>query len=143
NTALKQAGVELYTVRPQAKKSANDLTITATGVHVVFIQPVNQSGVPSQTAEHIVGEVFADSLAAPPSPVPTLNLAGTGSVLGGIGTSGSSGAFGGGTSSTGYYSSSGTGAGATGGTQASPSTFTTLLSKPAWLLAAYLVWQAL
>ena len=65
NAALKTAGVQMYTVDPQTTKSANELTITATGVHVVFAQPVDQSGVPSQTVEHIVGEVFADSLAAP------------------------------------------------------------------------------
>jgi len=32
---------------------------------VVFTQPVNQSGVPSQYVEHILGEVFVDSLATP------------------------------------------------------------------------------
>jgi hypothetical protein len=40
-------------------------TVTATGVHVVFTQPVNQSGVPAQYVEHILGEVFVDSLATP------------------------------------------------------------------------------
>jgi hypothetical protein len=139
NSALKSAGVQLYTVRPQTKKSANELTITATGVHVMFTQVVNQSGVPSQTADHIVGEVFADSLAAPAPPVPKLSFGGTGSLPGvtGGGTTGVSGG-----TSFGSGSSSASGAGSpTGGS--SPSAFTTLLSKPAWLLAAYLIWQAL
>jgi hypothetical protein len=37
----------------------------SSGVHVVFTQPVNQAGVPAQFAEHILGEVFLDSLAQP------------------------------------------------------------------------------
>ena len=43
-------------------------TVTATGVHVVFTQPVNQPGVPAQYVEHILGEVFVDSLATPATP---------------------------------------------------------------------------
>jgi mucin-2 len=47
-------------------------TVRATGVHVVFTQPVQQSGVPAQNVEHIFGEVFVDSLAEPAPPVPPL-----------------------------------------------------------------------
>jgi hypothetical protein len=50
-------------------------------VHVLFTQPVNQSGVPSQNVEHILGEVYVDSLAVPASEfqAPTFDLCGTGS----------------------------------------------------------------
>jgi hypothetical protein len=142
NSALKSAGVQLYTVRPQTKKSANELSITATGVHVAFVQVVNQSGVPSQTVDHIVGEVFADSLAAPAAPLPNLSL-------GGIGTGSLTGLTGGGTTgvsggtSFGSGSSSSSSPGSTSTTAGTPSSFSTLLNKPAWLLAAYLVWQTL
>ena len=142
NSALKSAGVQLYTVRPQTKKSANELTITATGVHVAFKQPVDQAGVPSQTVDHIVGEVFADSLAAPAGPIPNLSLGGlTGSATGFTGgdTTGGSGgtSFGSGSSSS---SSGGPGSSTSGSL---PAAFTALQNKPGWLLAAYLVWQAL
>jgi hypothetical protein len=43
-------------------------------VHVVFTQPVSQSGVPAQYAEHILGEVSLDSLAVPAGPLPKLDL---------------------------------------------------------------------
>ncbi|HEY2353568.1 MAG TPA: hypothetical protein VGH79_01545 [Gaiellaceae bacterium] len=142
NGALKSAGVQLYTVQPQTKKSANELTITATGVHVAIAQVVNQAGVPSQTVDHIVGEVFADSLAAPAGPVPSLGLGGTGG-LPGLAGGGTTGVPGGGSSfgSSGSGSSSGASGAAGGGSL--PSAFTTLLDKPTWLLAAFLVWQAL
>jgi hypothetical protein len=143
NGALKSAGVQLYTVQPQVKKSMNELTIDATGVHVVFAQPVQQAGVPSQTSEHIVGEVFADSLAAPATPLPKLSLGGGTSVPGGVGGGSTTGVSGGTSFGTGS-SSSGSGSSTTGApTGSSPSAFTTLLNKPAWLLAAYLVWQTL
>lgn len=146
NAALKNAGVELYTVVPQVKKSANELTITATGVHVAFAQPVDQSGVPSQTVDHIVGFVFIDSLAAPAAPLPNLSLnssssfpaAGNGSSTGVSG----SGSVGGTSSSFGSSSSAGTGSSSMGGP--SPASFLTeALGKPWWLLVAYLVWQAI
>jgi len=141
NAALKSAGIQLYTVRPQTKKSANELTITATGVHVAFTQVVNQAGVPSQTVDHIVGEVFADSLAAPAGPIPNLSLGLPGSLSGP--TTGYTGGGSGGTSfGSGSNSSSSLGHGSSS-SGSSPSAFTTLLNKPAWLLAAYLVWQAL
>ena len=139
NAALKQAGVEIYTVTPKIKKGANELTITATGVHVVFTQPVNQSGVPSQTVEHIVGEVSADSLAAPAPPVPKLSLGGTGSTSGVVG-SGTSGLSSGGSS---IGSSSAPASSLTSGSSSPSSFITSALSKPWWLLAAYLVWQVL
>ena len=48
--------------------------VRATGVHVVFTQPVEQSGVPAQYVHHILGEVFVDSLATPAGPVTSPNL---------------------------------------------------------------------
>jgi uncharacterized membrane protein YgcG len=146
NTALKNAGVEIYTVSPEVKKSTNELAITATGVHVAFVQPVNQSGVPSQTVDHIIGDVFIDSLAAPAPPLPKLPLGNSGSGSSpSVGNGGSTGGSGGGTSSFGSgsgSSSTGTGSSSTGAP--SPASFLTeMLSKPWWLLAAYLVWQAI
>lgn len=45
------------------------MTITATGLHVVFTQPAGApAGVPAQNSEHILGEVFLDSLAVPGVP---------------------------------------------------------------------------
>ena len=139
NSALKSAGVQLYTVRPQTKKSANELTITATGVHVAFTQVVNQAGVPAQTVDHIVGEVFADSLAAPAPPLPSLSFGAAGLPTGLTG--GTAGVPGGTSFGTGSSSAGSDVTGTPGGS--APSAFTTLLGKPAWLLAAYLVWQAL
>jgi len=140
NAALKQAGVEIHTVTPKITKSRNELAITATGVHVVFVQPVNQSGVPSQTVDHIVGEVYADSLASPAPPLPKLSLGGTSSppsVTGG-GTTGGSGG-----TSFGSSASSSSSATPAAAAAAPPSFITTALSKPAWLLVAYLVWQGI
>jgi hypothetical protein len=54
--------------------SANEETVKATGLHVVFIQPVEQAGVPTQYVEHILGEVSLDSLAVPAGALPDLNL---------------------------------------------------------------------
>jgi hypothetical protein len=140
NAALKSAGFELYTVDPQEKKSANELAITATGVHAVYTQQVSPSGVPSQSVEHIIGEVFADSLAAPGTPLPKLSLGGGGggpsfNTGGGGSTGGSTG------NSTGSSSSS---SGSSSSTSGSPSSFLTALAKqPLWLLIAYLTWQSI
>ena len=49
--------------------NAGEETVTATGVHIVFNQPVSPSGVPAQYVEHILGEVFVDSLATPATPL--------------------------------------------------------------------------
>jgi hypothetical protein len=143
NGALKQAGVELYTVVPEVKKSANELQVTATGVHVKFTQPAGApSGVPSQYAEHILGEVLADSLAAPAGPIPKLNLGGAGSLFG-SGTTGS-GSVGG--STTGTYSTTGStpaSSSTTGASQSLPAAFIGLLSKRTWFLLSYFLWQSL
>jgi hypothetical protein len=148
NSALKQAGVQIFTVSPEIQKTANEVTITATGVHVAFTQPVAPSGVPAQFVEHIFGEVFVDSLAVPGTPLPKLSGLG----LSSSGTGGSSGFSGGGSAgvpssgSSGYSSSQpGTSSAPTSGTasQTGSSFFTSLASKPLWLLLTYFLWQAL
>jgi hypothetical protein len=152
NTALKQAGVELYTVVPEVKQSTNEVAITATGVHVKFTQPAGASGVPAQYAEHIFGEVFVDSLATPGVPFASVKIpsttSGGSSIAGGTGTAGTAGGLG---SSAGFPSSTSStasssvpGSGSTGSTTQSAGTvLTSFASKPLWLLIAYLVWQAL
>lgn len=145
NGALQQAGVQIYTVQPQVTKATNTETVDATGVHVAFAQPVDPSGVPAQTVDHILGEVYISSLATPAGPAPTLNLSGgTSSLAGGtsFGSTGSSTGFSGGGGGTGSSYSS-TGAGTSGASTAPASVLTSALSKPMWLLVAYLVWQTL
>jgi hypothetical protein len=148
NTALKKAGIQLHTVEPELTKQPNEQTITATGVHVGFVQPVDAPGVPSQYVDHILGEVFMDSLATPAGPAPKLDLSGGagGSGFGGTaGGSGSTGFSSGGgspySSSSGLSSSQPAASGTTG--QTASSLLGSLAHKPTWLLAAYLVWQAL
>ena len=103
NGALKKAGIQLHTVSPETTKTPNEQTITATGVHVAFAQPVDAPGVPAQFVEHILGEVFVDSLAAPAGPAPSLDLGGGGSA----GSLGGGSTLGGGTGSTGFASGGG------------------------------------
>ena len=148
-------------------------TVRATGVHLVFAPPVSQPGVPAQYVEHILGEVYVDSLAVPGSPADFDLLSSSSSspysspysspsssfssCLGGRhsgktsfgassgGGSSSSGSAAGSISSSG--SASGFGAGsqpAAGSTGMSlPAAFAAALRKPVWLLLAYLVWQSL
>jgi hypothetical protein len=150
NGALKKAGVELHTVEPEVKKAANELTITATGVHVAFVQPADAPGVPSQFVDHIVGEVFVDSLAAPAPPIPSLNFAGGNGSASGETASG--GSFGSGSGSTGFSSGGGSSSGyasqpASSGSAAqassAPSLLSALTNRPTWLLVGFLVWQTL
>jgi hypothetical protein len=137
-------------------------TVRATGLHVVFTQPVDQSGVPAQTVEHILGEVFVDSLAVPAGPPPKLGSSSSSSsssssclgagrsgsaASGGFASGGSSSA--GGSLSSGSLSPSGSafgsasqpGPGATG--TSLPAAFAAALRKPLWLLLAYVLWQTL
>ena len=158
-------------MNPTGGASATEQTVTATGVHVVFTQPVNQSGVPAQYVEHILGEVSVDSLAVPAPPVSDIDLssslsagslgglAGAASCGGGAGTSGVAGTAAGGSASsaTGGSASSLSPAGSAVGAAAQPvagsgsgssvgslpAAFAAALRKPLWLLLAYLVWQSL
>jgi hypothetical protein len=144
-------------------------TVTATGVHVVFTQPVNQSGVPAQYVEHILGEVFVDSLAVPAGALPDLGFSASSSSFssssspssscqsggqsgGGSSTAGGSSSVGG-SNASGSLSPSASTFGSTsqpGSTSGSsptgnslPAAFASALRKPLWLLLAYIVWQAL
>jgi hypothetical protein len=156
-----------------ATPSSGEVIITATGLHVVFTQPVSPSGVPAQYIEHILGEVLVDSLATPQGPIGALPNLGfnspsgssafsasssspsSSSCLGG-GHSGSSLAGGssltGGTSgSSGSLSPSASSFGSTSQPSSSssstgnslPAAFASALRKPLWLLLGYLLWQSL
>lgn len=146
--------------------------VMATGVHIVFTQPVSPSGVPAQFVEHILGEVFVNSLAAPAAPLPAVTpfgMSGSSSTCagrthsksslkssgsgGGGGSSTAGGSSGGGTlgsasgssalSPTGSALAAGSQPAAGGGSQSLPAVFARALKKPLWLLLAYLVWQLL
>ena len=73
NAALKTAGVQMYTVDPQTKKSANEMTITRPASTSTSRSRSTSPAFPRRPCEHIVGEVFADSLAAPATPLPKLS----------------------------------------------------------------------
>jgi hypothetical protein len=154
NTALAKGGLSLRAVAPTVTTSGNQATVVATGIHVDVQQPPTAPGVPTQFVEHTVGEVFADSLAVPATPLPELlplsAAAATGagqsdsSTGGRAGTTASSlgGSGAGGTSSP--SSSTSTPRGGTGA-HLSPGMVTTGVApqKPLWLLLLYFMWQAL
>ncbi|HEY8028510.1 MAG TPA: hypothetical protein VIE38_03265 [Gaiellaceae bacterium] len=150
--------------------NAGEETVTATGVHIVFTQPVSPPGVPAQFVEHILGEVFVDSLASPATPLPNIPFSAGSSVSSsssspsscggghsGLKTSGSGLSAGG--SSSGVAGSTASGAGSLGSSASGlgstspsngtptansmPARFASALRKPLWLLLAYVVWQLL
>jgi len=152
--------------------SSGEMTVTATGVHVVFTQPVSQPGVPDQYVEHILGEVFVDSLASPaqvgaaadlgfsstssayssnsgspfaaPSSASCGGGARSGSASGGSASSAGGGSLAGGSIGGGALSSSGASQPGAGATGASlPAMFAAALRKPLWLLLAYVLWQSI
>jgi hypothetical protein len=157
NAALAKGGLTLRAVAPTVTTSGNQATVVASGIHVDVQQAPTAPGVPTQFVEHTIGEVFADSLAVPATPLaellPLLPLSPAAS--GGAGQSGPSG----GTAGTAVSSLGGSGAGGTsypssstssprGGTGAhsvSPGLVTTGVTrqKPLWLLLLYFMWQAL
>jgi len=140
--------------------SSGQQTVRATGLHVVFTQPVNQSGVPAQNVEHIFGEVFVDSLAVPAGPLTGLGLSSSAgstsssSCLGG-GDSGQTGASGGASiagggssgslspSASTFSSASQPASSSSSNGNSLPAALASALRKPLWLLLAYLLWQAL
>jgi len=138
------------------------MTVDATGVHVVFTQPVSPPGVPAQYVEHILGEVYVDSLATPAGDTAlgglglssgSSSLSSSSSSCGGTAGGAASGASasGAGGSAVGGVGASGSAAGAGSafgsgsqpGSTSLPVAFATALRKPLWLLLSYLVWQAL
>jgi hypothetical protein len=68
NSALAQGGYHVALATPDIKKSDNQETVSATGVHVTFQQQGAVGGIPQQYFDYALGEVFADSLAAPGTP---------------------------------------------------------------------------
>jgi hypothetical protein len=138
--------------------------VTATGVHVVFTQPMSPPGVPAQFVEHILGEVSVDSLAVPATPLSNLDLSSSSSSFSSSSLSsrcgghsrltGSGGGLtAGGSSSAGGLTSAGSPAGSAFGSSSQPTAgsagsslpaaFAAALRKPLWLLLAYVLWQAI
>jgi hypothetical protein len=138
------------------------MTVSATGLHVLFAPPARQAGVPAQHAEYVLGEVFLDSLAVPAAPLTDLDLSssllssscpgggqssGTASGASSLGAGGGSSA--GGATASGSLSSDASAFGSasqpTSGSSGNslPAAFAEALRKPLWLLLAYVVWQAL
>jgi hypothetical protein len=157
NTALAKGGLTLRAVAPAVTSSGNQVTVVATGIHVDVLQPPTAPGVPTQFAEHSLGEVFADSLAVPAAPLPellpllpltppaALAAAGGQSATAGesAGVSSSSGLGGGTTYPSAPPATSSHGGAAARG--AAPSMVATgvVREKPLWLLLLYFMWQAL
>jgi hypothetical protein len=156
NTALAKGGLTLRAVAPAVTSSGNQVTVDATGIHVDIQQPPTAPGVPTQFVEHTVGEVFADSLAVPATPLPELlsllPQPASGTAAGGtgpsgpstVGTSGSSPIGSGGASSApGSTPATRGGAGARTGLPPGMVTTGVAREKPLWLLLLYFMWQAL
>jgi hypothetical protein len=52
--------ITIYTVAPTKTVDGSHVTIWATGLHIKVTQPSPGPGVPSQSAEYVLGEGFAD-----------------------------------------------------------------------------------
>jgi hypothetical protein len=102
---------------PAGGSDSSEEKVTATGVHVVFTQPVDQPGVPAQYVQHILGEVSVDSLATPAGPLPNLNLSSLN--LTSVNSCGSKGGHAGRTKKSGGASKGGGGSSAGGSTSSS------------------------
>jgi hypothetical protein len=151
NGILAGAWLQVSALAPQVVTSATQETVTATAVSVVFDQP----GPPENKVIYNLGNVFVDNLAVPSKAVPSIDSS---SLLGGVTsdstltpptTTSDSGAS---TTST-LPEALSPPAGLTPPTTAPPPQKKKPLDlapaaapstpKPAWLLAAYLLWQAL
>jgi hypothetical protein len=139
------------------------MTVSATGLHVLFAPPARQAGVPAQHAEYVLGEVFLDSLAVPATPLSDFDLSSSsslssacpdggqssGTASGGASLGAGGGSSAGGATSSGALSSDasafGSGSQPTSGSSGTslPAAFAEALRKPLWLLLAYVIWQAL
>jgi hypothetical protein len=145
NQTLAASGVSVHTVAPQVDKSANQETVDAEGIEVDINQPSTLPGVPRQTIRHILGEVFADSLATPGTPPGETPPAATTGPPSPATTPGATPAPS--MSSSGSVTSyvvPGTSAAPTassGGT--APSFLRVAAHKPLWLLLLYFCWQAI
>jgi len=76
--------ITIFTVAPTKTVDGSHVTIWATGLHIKVTQPSPGPGVPSQSAEYVLGEGFVDL------------QAGGGGAFGGFGGFGGLGGFGGG-----------------------------------------------
>jgi hypothetical protein len=92
--------IKIFTVAPTKSVDGSHITIWATGLHIKITQPSPGPGVPSQTAEYVLGEGFVDLQAG----------AGAGG-FGGIPGFGGLGGFGGGGDFGGFGDQSGAGTG--------------------------------
>jgi hypothetical protein len=147
NGVLANAGITVTALAPQVHSSGSQETISATAVSV----RVNNAGPPQQTVIYNLGNVFADNLAIPAAAAPPSLDTGPPSDLSGATT---------------LTPPTSTDTGSTTTTPLSPPVgvnppltrvlpihtkkpvnaapaAVALAPKPAWLLAAYLLWQAL
>jgi len=69
--ALAKAGLTISTVAPIVDVQGASATVSATGLHVTVAQPSTAPGVPTQSAEYILGEARASAFATPASPATT------------------------------------------------------------------------
>ena len=147
NNALAAGGLKIFTVTPEIKTSANQVTIDATGVHVHFFPTGAPGGVPQENTDEIIGEVFADSLAVPGVPLDQQVSGDTGPSGGdtgggtGPGSSGNSLTSGGGSGAVGTPSAAGGGTASL--TQPASRNVAFRHNKPTYLLLLYLMWQIL
>src|SRR5712691_1937963 len=77
--------ITIFTVAPTKTVDGSHVTIWATGFHITVTQPLPGPGVPSQSAEYVLGEGFAD-----------LQAGSGGGAFGGFGGFGGFDGFGGG-----------------------------------------------
>jgi hypothetical protein len=70
--ALAKAGLTISTVAPIVDVQGASATVAATGLHVKVAQPSTAPGVPTQSAEYVLGEARASAFATPASPALSL-----------------------------------------------------------------------
>ena len=66
--ALAKAGLTISVVAPVVDVQGASATVAATGLHVTAAQPSTAPGVPTQSAEYVLGEARASAFATPASP---------------------------------------------------------------------------
>jgi hypothetical protein len=153
NSALAQGGITVSAVAPTITNSDNEESVDAAVAQVGIQQPQTAPGVPTQTVRHVLGEVFAESLAVPGEPLTSVGS-------GGEASSTATGAPAGepspaspevtgatpGTAGTGIAAGS---PGGKGRQQAAPTGGQSSVlqpvaaTKPSWLLLLYFCWQCL
>ncbi len=96
---------KVFTVAPKKTVSGGHATVSASGLHVLVIQPDAVPGAPQHRVEYVFGEAYGDGQL-------TAQTAGSGSVAGDTSTSGADGGYGdlGGTDASAFAGDAGTGA---------------------------------